>query len=336
MSHRPGLLFAMASELTADLFSPELHARLRGVVEVLDERPLRRFDGERAGRLLPEAEILLTSWGCPPIGAGVLDRAPKLRAIVHAAGTVKGHVAPECWRRGVAVSSAAAANAIPVAEYTVAAILLANKRAFRLQRRYAELRAFRWWPNEVPPIGNFGKVVGIVGASFVGRKVIELLRPFALSVQVHDPYLTDEAAAALGVRAVGLDELLRSSDVVSLHSPALPETHHQIDRRRLALMREGAVLINTARGWLVDGEALADELRSGRIDAVIDTTDPEVLPAESDLYTLPNVFLTPHIAGSMGAETQRMAGLAVEEIERLADGRPPAYPVRLEDLTRIA
>lgn len=336
MSSRPKLLFAMAPAFTPELFTPELLARLRAVAEPLDDAPLRRFGGERAERLLPQVEILLTSWGCPPIGAELLARAPRLRAIVHAAGTVKGHVAPECWQRGIAVTSAAAANAISVAEYTLAAILFANKRAFRLQRRYAELRAFRWWPDEVPRIGNLGKTVGIVGASFVGRKVIERLRPFDLAVQVHDPYLTTEEAAMLGVPAVGLDDLLRSSDVVSLHSPALPETRHQIDRRRLGLMRDGAVLINTARGWLVDGEALVDELRSGRIDAVIDTTEPEVLPPESELYDLPNVFLTPHIAGSMGAETQRMAALAIDEIERFAAGQPFAHGIRLEDLPRIA
>jgi phosphoglycerate dehydrogenase-like enzyme len=249
---------------------------------------------------------------------------------------VKGHDSTTCWERGVVVSSAAAANAIPVAEYTVAAILFANKRLFRLQRRYAELRAFRWWPDEFPGLGNLGKTVGLVGASRVGRKVIELLRPFDVAVQVYDPYWSDAEAAALGARRVGLDECLATSDVVSLHAPATLETHHLMDRRRLALLRDGATLINTARGWLVDGEALTDELRSGRIDAVIDTTDPEVLPPDSPLYDLPNVFLTPHVAGAMGHETRRLAALAIEEIERYAAGEPFLHGVRREDLDHLA
>ena len=123
---------------------------------------------------------------------------------------------------------------------------------------------------------------------------------------------------------------------MTLHAPSLPETRHLLDRRRLALLRDGAVVVNTARGALVDGDAFATELASGRIDAVIDTTEPEVLRADSPLWDLPNVFLTPHIAGAMGNETRRLAALALDEIERIARGEPLAHEVRLEDLPRIA
>ena len=166
--------------------------------------------------------------------------------------------------------------------------------------------------------------------------MIELLRPFDFNVLVYDPFLDAAGAQALGVRRTDLDELLRTSDVVSLHAPAVPETHHLLDRRRLALLRDGATLINTARGWLVDGTALTDELVSGRIDAVIDTTEPEVLPDDSPLYDLPNVFLTPHVAGAMGTETQRMTALALDEIERFMHGEPFRYGIRREDLARLA
>jgi len=332
---RPKVVLAMAAALTPDLFGAEERARLAAVAEVLDAEPLARFDDERAARLLPQAEVLLTGWGSPRVDEALLGRAPRLRAIVHAAGTVKGHVDPACYAR-VRVSSAAAANAVPVAEFTVAAILLAGKRAFRLSRRYRELRGFRLWWNEVPPLGNYRKVVGVVGASRIGRLVIERLRAFELELLVHDPFLGSAEARELGAELAPLDDLLRRSDVVTLHAPSLPETRHLLDARRLALLRDGAVLVNTARGVLVDGEALLAELRSGRIDAVIDTTEPEVLPADSPLYELPNVFLTPHIAGAMGSETRRLAALAIGEIERLARGEPLAYEVRLEDLPRIA
>ncbi len=332
---RPTVVLAMAAALTPDLFGPPERARLAALAEVPDPEPLARFDDERAARLLPRAEVLLTGWGCPRIDAVLLARAPRLRAVVHAAGTVKGHVDPECFAR-LRVSSAAAANAIPVAEFTVAAILLAGKRAFRLQRRYRELRGFRLWRNEVPPLGNLGRTVGVVGASRIGRLVLERLRAFDFERLVYDPFLAPGEARALGAEAVALDELLRRSDVVSLHAPSLPETRHLLDRRRLALLRDGAILVNTARGALVDGDALRDELVAGRIDAVLDTTEPEVLPADSPLYDLPNVFLTPHIAGAMGTETRRLAGLALDEIERLARSEPLAHEVRLEDLARIA
>ena len=336
MSQRPTVALALVPALTEQLFSDALRARLRTIADLLDATPLTTFADQRAASLLARVEVLLTGWGSPRIDAAVLDRAPRLRAIVHAAGTVKGHVDPVCWQRGIVVTSAAAANAIPVAEFTLAAILFANKRVFRLQARYRELRAFRLWGQEFPGLGNYQRTVGIVGASQVGRRVIELLRPFELSVLVHDPYLSAADAAALGVRPVALHELLAAADVVSLHAPALPGTHHQIGAHELALMRDGATLINTARGWLVDGAALERELVRGRIDAVLDTTDPEVLPADSPLYALPNVFLTPHVAGALGGETQRMAALAVDEIERLARGEPLRHAIRAEDLARIA
>ena len=336
MRTRPITVLAWAPALTPNLFTAEHLARLATLADVPDATPLTRFDDARATELLARAEILLTAWGSPRIDASVLAQAPHLAAILHAAGTVKGHVDPVCFERGVRVSSAAAANAVPVAEFTLAAILLAGKRAFRLQRRYAEVRNFRLWWNEVPPIGNHRKTVGIVGASRIGRLVLQHLRAFDFSVLVTDPYLSADDAAALGAAKTEVDELLRRSDVVSLHAPSLPETHHLLDARRLALLRDGAVLINTARGALVDGDALTRELASGRIDAVIDTTDPEILPADSPLYELPNVFLTPHIAGAMGTETQRMATLALDELERFANGEALLHEVKLEDLARIA
>jgi phosphoglycerate dehydrogenase-like enzyme len=333
---KPVVALAMVPLFTAELFDDATLARLRALCEVPDPEPLAEFEDARAKALLPRTDLLLTSWGCPPIDAQVLECAPRLRAIVHAAGTVKGHVTAACWDRGLAISSAAAANAVPVAEYTLAAIVFANKRVFALQRRYAEVRSFRWWPDEFPGLGNYRKTIGIVGASHVGRRVIELLRPFDFDVQVYDPFLDDARARALGVRRADLDELLRTSDVVSLHAPAVAETQHLLDRRRLALLRDGATLINTARGWLVDAAALTDELVSGRIDAVIDTTEPEVLPADSPLYDLPNVFLTPHVAGAMGTETRRMAALALDEIERFVRNEAFQYGIRREDLSRIA
>jgi phosphoglycerate dehydrogenase-like enzyme len=280
--------------------------------------------------------VLLTSWGCPPLEGNLLERIPRLRLVAHAGGTVKNHVTLACYERGILVSSAAAANALPVAEYTLAAILFANKRVFQLQRRYRELRAFRFWSQEMPGLGNYRKRVGVVGASRIGRRVIDLLRPFDLEVCLADPTLDGAAARAIGVELLELDALLASCDVVSLHAPLLPNTRGLLDARRLALLRDGATLINTARGGLVDGSALEAELRSGRIQAVLDTTEPEILPADSTLYDLPNVWLTPHIAGSMGSETERLVNLALDEIERWVGGRPLAHAVLREDWETLA
>jgi phosphoglycerate dehydrogenase-like enzyme len=335
-ANAPGALLVFAPALNRQLVTDAHRARLSRLCRVLEPEPVASFDDPRARARLAEVEVLVTGWGCPPLDAAALARMPRLRAAFHAAGTVKNHVTMDCFERGIRVTSAAFANGIPVAEFTVAAIVLANKRAFRAQRLYRQAKGFRFWSQELPGMGNHHKTVGIVGASRIGRMVLERLRGFDLELLVHDPYLGHREARALGAEPCALDDLLARSDVVSLHAPALPETRRMLDRRRLALLRDGAVLVNTARGALVDHAALTDELASGRIDAVIDTTDPEILPPDSPLYELDNVFLTPHIAGSQDSETRRMMDLALDELERFVRGEPLQHEVRREDWDRIA
>ena len=136
-------------------------------------------------------------------------------------------------------------------------------------------------------------------------------------------------------RVLQIDKL-READVVSLHAPLLASTRGMIDARRLSLMRDGATLVNTARGAIVEGAALERELVSGRMSAVLDTTDPEQLPADSPLYQLPNVFLTPHVAGALGAETERLVECGLDELERYVRGEPLQHGIAREDLERLA
>jgi phosphoglycerate dehydrogenase-like enzyme len=326
----------MAADLPGRLFSPSQWARLHKLAELREGTVLTEFTSPAARAVLAETEVLITGWSSPHLDEAALDAAPRLRAVLHAAGTVKSHLSPECWRRGLLVSTAAQANAEPVAEYTLAMILLALKRVraatdlYREQRRYIDVL------REFPGIGNHERLVGLVGASRIGRRVAELLRPFSLDLAMADPYLGPEEARRVGVRLLPLDELLSECELVSLHAPAIPATRHMIDTRRLALLRDGAVLLNTARGSLVDQDALVAELVSGRIEAVIDVTEPEVLPPDSPLYTLPNVWLTPHLAGAQGGEVHRLAEVVLEELERYATGRALAHPVHADELDRIA
>jgi phosphoglycerate dehydrogenase-like enzyme len=318
-----------------ELMREDHMARLERAVALVSRQPQRSF--EALAPELAKLEVLITSWGCPPVDAAVLERMPKLRLIAHLAGSVKGFLDDAVWRRGILVTNAVAANAVPVAEYTLAAILFANKRVLQLNRAYLQHRENRApWTREAPDVGNYRKTVGIVGASQVGRLVIRLLQPFDIDVLLYDPYVPPLAARELRVAKVTLAELLSRSDVVSLHAPLLPETRHMIARRELALMKDGATLINTARGALVDSEALEAELAGGRLFAVLDTTEPEVLPPESPLYELPNVFLTPHIAGSLGREAERLTDYLVAEVERFARGVSLKYLVRREHLPRLA
>lgn len=309
--------------------------RLARTTRLVSTDPARDF--ESLEEHLARIEILITSWGCPPINAAIIDRLPRLQLIAHLAGSVKGFLDDVVWRRGIRVTNAVAANAIPVAEYTLAAILFANKRVFQLNRFYVQHREDRApWTREAPEVGNYNKTVGIVGASHVGRLVIEYLKPFDIRVLLNDPYVTPLAARELGATKVGLSELLSASDVVSLHAPLLKDTQHLIGARELSLMGDNSTLINTARGGIIDQDALLAELTKGRLFAVLDTTVPQVLPADSPFYQLRNVFLTPHIAGSLGDETQRLTDFIVAEVERFSTGRALKHLVRREQLARLA
>ncbi|MCQ4084995.1 hydroxyacid dehydrogenase [Streptomyces sp. RB6PN25] len=333
---RPRTLLAMGRDTASRIVDDDVRARLDRVADVVPGIVADDFSRPETAAALGETEVLLTGWGCAPLDATVIDRAPRLRAIVHTAGSVKPFVTDACWDRGISVSSAAWANALPVAEYTVAAVLMSNKRMLHFRDALRAQRARTDWYEGYSDVGNYRRTIGVIGASRIGRRVIELLRPYDLTVRLYDPYLPADEADALGVRAVGLDELCATSDVVSVHAPELPTTRRMLDRRRLALMRDGATLINTARGSLIDTKALVEELVTGRLHAVLDVTDPDPLTPDSPLFDLPNVLLTPHIAGSMGTEMRRMADSAVDELARYAAGLPFAHPVLRDELDRAA
>ncbi|MER7772600.1 hydroxyacid dehydrogenase [Kitasatospora sp. NPDC096140] len=322
----------MQPGLAERLIAPATMARLTELAVLDPALVVDDFTAPEAAAALRETEVIISSWGCPPLDAPVLAAAPALRAVVHAAGSVKHHVTEACWRRGLQVTSAAWANALPVAEYTVAAVLFANKQVLQLSSAYRRDREDFSPHADLGAIGNYRRTVGIVGASRIGRRVLELLRPYDLELLVHDPYLGPLQAAELGARAVDLDTLCATADVVSVHAPELPGTRHLISRERLAAMRDGATLVNTARGSLVDQDALTAELVAGRLNAVLDVTVPERLPVDSPLYDLPNVLLTPHVAGSLGGELHRMAAAAADELARYAAGLPFAHPVLSSDI----
>ncbi|MEU4294183.1 hydroxyacid dehydrogenase [Kribbella sp. NPDC026596] len=328
------VMLAMNDASRDRVLVPRVRERLEAVATVLPVGPGTSFLADPAIRAaLPEVDVLVTGWGCPRIGPEVLDAAPKLQAILHAAGSVKAIVDPIAFDRGIQVSSAATANALPVAEFTVAAIVLAGKRAFRLAAQY-RLERRKADPHGMP--GSYGSTVGLLGASRIAKMVAERLRGFDLQVLMSDPYMTTAEAAELGAELVDNDTLFRRSEILSVHAPLIPETVGLVDARLLGLLKDGAVLINTARGKIIDADALLRECVSGRIDAVLDVTDPEPLPPDSPLLDLPNVFVTPHVAGAVGNEIARLGELAVGELERIVAGQPLRHAISPTELGRLA
>ena len=320
----------MEPGLPENLFTPSV---LRDLKTAVDLQPALLTKANAADYPLEDIEVIIGCWGCPQLDDEMLNRMPHLKAVIYTAGSVKEFATDELFNRGIIVTSGADTNALPVAEYTLAMILLSGKRVLELAEGYRRSRQYRPFAAEPARWGNYGLKVGIVGASRIGRRVIELLAPFDIDVLFYDPFVQH---GILDARPASLKELLESSDVVSLHAPEVPETFHMIGKDALSLMQDGATLINTARGSLVDTAALTAELESGRLHAVIDVTDPDPLPEESPLFDAPNLVLTPHIAGSQGNELHRLGEAAYREVTRFIAGRPLLNRVKAEVLSHTA
>ncbi len=306
-------------------------AAFADVVEQEGQEPATRAD---LLALLPNADACMTSWDVARLDRDVLAAAPRLAALAHMGGSVRRVVSDALWERGVQVTSAAPALGQDVAETTVGLILVGVKRIWPLAQHVREggWRESPWWPSREIR----GKTVGIVGGGNIGCHVIRLLSPFEPGeILLYDPYMPDEAAECLGAHKAELDDLLRRADVLTLHAPSLPETEHMIDAQRLATMKDDALIVNTARGSLFDEAALIAELSKGRFFAFLDVTDPEPPAADSPLRHLPNVVVTPHLAGCIENCT-RMGEMAVEELRRFFAGEPPLYQVTPERLEHNA
>lgn len=285
--------------------------------------------------LLAGADVMVTSWGSrkltPEDWPG--DRGRPL-LVAHAAGSVRGVLAREMLARGVRVSQSAAAIAVAAAQYTVGLIILALRQAVA---RSAALRAGERYHSAHPFQDLDGLTVGLVGLSQIGRRVPPLLAPFGCRILAYDPYAKSHDAAPLGVSLVpDLDALITASDVVSLHAPVTPETENLIDARRIALLRPGAVLVNTARPALVDQRALFARAQAGEIQAYLDVTAPEPLPPAHEGWSSPNIFITPHLAGPTRQSLARIARHVVDEVERFLRGEPLRAEVTLERYDSLA
>lgn len=275
--------------------------------------------------LLDTVDVLFSGWGAPVLDAPLLARAPRLRHVLVAAGSIRSITTDAMWEREISIVSAAAANAKPVAEFALAHILLGLKQTYRVTR---QIQAQRCYPDKVGVSGAYGAQVGILSLGEIGRLVAAHLAHFDVAVSAYDPFAAPDLASSSGVRLATLNEVFATSDVVSIHTPLLPETEGLIDGRLLESMKHGATVINTARGAVVNEPELVDVLtRRPDLTAVLDVTWPEPPPRDSPLFELPNVQLTGHLAGAHGMECARMGELVAEELERLTVGLPLLHAV---------
>ena len=334
---KPRLLFAPAREHTDKVFSPDN-------LQCLEEH----FDVDRNDRDedLDEAEVsariggcdgLVTGWrttdphtlrprGAMPLTPAILEAEDRLKIIAHAAGSVR-QMLGAVWHdyivpRGICVFTATVEIGYNVAETALGLMIMSSKRLldYALHLRHSD-----GWRAAGVPVDEqhlFGATVGIVGASDVGREVLRLLRPFDVHALLYDPYLDVGEVRSLGVEQVELDELFARADIVTLHAPNVPETRHMVGAAELRRLRDGGLLVNTARGSLIDQEALIQEAGSGRIRVALDVTTPEPLPGDSPLRRMRNVIITPHLAGQGRYGHLRIGAATLRALQDFFAGRP--------------
>lgn len=329
---KPRIAMLMGKSTRNRVFAEQHIQQLQEIGELVMEDH-EQLDAEIGKKIIQDADIVITSWGAPRLTEELLEQAPNLKLAAHAAGSVKTIVSPELWECGVRVSSANMALAIGVAETALGMTIASLKNMWRLvdSARNGEWHEER---NRVRELYNV--TIGVIGAGKAGAHYIKLLQNFNVDVILYDPILTEEQAQAMGAKKVELEELCKQADVISIHAPSIPATYHMINEERLAMMKDDAIIINTARGSIIDEDALVNELRKGRLFACLDVTDPEPPAKDHPFRELPNCVLTCHIAGAVTNGLQRIAAYVIEEIKRFQEGRPLDGEVKESALNIIA
>lgn len=331
------LLFAMPDERFDRIFPAPIVDELSSRYEIVNPDIPSVVDEAYVRERIADVDVVVTSWKSPPLSESIMNNAGRLAFVAHAAGSLKPVVTDAFWERNIPITSASQAIADGVAEFCLGLTITCSKRAFW----YAMQVRDGFWPkgNDVfgPPFEIYRQNVGIIGAGYVGRKFISLLKPFGCQILLYDPFVSLGDATELGVRKVDtLDELFAESRVVSLHAPTTDDTKGMIRGDHFAQLQTGSLFINTARGVIINQQEMVQELRKGRFIACLDVTDPEPPELDDALRRLPNVLLTPHEAGSIVENLRRIGEFSLHEIDAFFASQPLKGQVTRKQLERMA
>lgn len=334
---KPRVLLAVNRHWFPTLFSKIDLARLYNLAEVLNEDPPAEINRTFLREKLPQADAVFTSWDTANLDAEILAGAPHLKLLCHAAGSVRPVVSEALWQRGIRVTSAASAISYGVAEYCLGLMLMASKRVFWT----AQGVRHGHWQEDSACFGGLFELyqqnVGIVGAGHIGKHLVRLMKNFDCNVFVYDPFLPREQAQAMGCEKLEtLDELFSRCRVVSLNAPSNEGTRNMLRGHHFAALPKGAVFLNTAGSIQINEPEFLDELRKGRFVACVDRCEVEPCALDHPYRTLPNVILTPHIAGVAAENRFRIGTFAIDSLETYLQGTSLAHEVTEAQLASMA
>lgn len=333
-------LYILEAEAFERIYPPQIQEEIAGLVTITAPRQTSESVRKNPS-LLKDVDVIFSGWGAPVLDEAFMRAAPGLKAFFYGSGSVRSIVKEAFWARKIPITSSVRANAIPVAEYTLSQIIFGLKAGWQFNARckVPGSARIRGWDAHgvVPCAGNYQSTVGLVSLGTIAHLVRQFLRSLDVRVIAYDPYASNEDAVRLDLELCSLEDIFRRSDVVSLHTPDLPQTRGMITGDLLSLMKRNTTFINTARSAVVRHDEMIDVL-AGRPDlwAVLDVTEVSTDAEYRRLQELPNVTLTPHIAGSLGPECARMGRFMVDELKRFLAGQSLHYELTREQVAIMA
>jgi len=322
------ILLAVTESNYPSVITPDVEAKIKALGDVVQRKDLvneaaEGYDPQAAyvGAIREvQPEIIVTGWGTATLTMEGYRASPDLKYLCHCAGTVRKIVERDVIEAGLLVSNWGPLPARTVAEASLMMVLAALRKVSGFVRL---MDAGGWRTDDFTGASLFGRKVGLHGLGVIAQEFVRLLRPFGVAISAYSPHCPDEVFERLGVRReTSLATLYANSDVVSIHASNTPENYHVVNGEILDGMQDGAVLVNTARGAIIDQAALAEKLRQGKIWAALDVYEEEPLPGDSPLRGLPNVLLLPHQAGPTADRRKDMGRHALENLTRYVNGQP--------------
>ena len=314
-------------EVRRTFFTPEIVVEVEKLGTVIWNNTDRQFTKEELREKIKNIDVCLTGWGTIRFDEDVLQNSNRLKIIAHTGGSVSTLISEELYKKNIKVISGNWVYAESVAEAVIAYSLCSLRDLVFYDN---EIQAGRWHEEKYYNEGILDQNFGLVGFGAVAKYLVNMLKPFRAKIKVYDPYITESVFSEFGVEKASLEEIFMNSKVISVHAANTTETYHLIDKRLLSRISDGALLVNTARGSVIDEQALSEELRTGRFKAILDVYEVEPLPMDSKLRGLKNVVLIPHMGGPTIDRRKQVTLELIKDIKNFFEKGTLKYEINKE------